>query len=78
MIHDLCHQIAVLANNGWKPVLITSGAVASGRGFFTTHSYLEKMGNGGQPRKGEEEKSKDCHRLLRGTYAAVGQSRLQL
>jgi glutamate 5-kinase len=37
IIDDLCRQIAELSEEGWRPVLVTSGAVASGRGIMSAH-----------------------------------------
>jgi len=36
-IEQLCMQILLIHEQGWKPVLVTSGAVASGRGMLKPH-----------------------------------------
>ncbi len=43
MIADLCHQIANLHKAGWKPILVTSGAVAAGRGFLIRRSQNQDV-----------------------------------
>jgi len=63
MIQHLCDQIALLRKSGWAPILVTSGAVAAGRGW---------LGRYGEARDVEETKVQ----LLKRVYAALGQTTL--
>ena len=60
-IENLFRQIALIHRNNWSLVLVTSGAVASGRGFL-----LKQLG--------QERLTKAS--LTPRSYAALGQSRL--
>src|SRR5258708_21214666 len=62
VIQQLCDEIADLRKHGWAPILVTSGAVAAGRGW---------LGRYGEVRDVEEAEAQ----LTKRIHAALGQTR---